>query len=924
MNTYALDLEKYEALARRAAAEGCVLLENKNHALPLRDGDKVSVFGRSAFRYYKSGLGSGGLVNTRYVTGILDGLEAYSQIQLDERLLEIYRDWIAENPYDEGQGWGKVPWSQKEMPVTEEMVQIARESDAALVVIGRTAGEDQDNTAAPGSYLLTETEEELIAKVCAACSRTIVVLNVGNIIDMKWVEKYHPQAVLCVWQGGQEGGNGAADVLTGRVNPSGRLTDTIAGDISDYPCEGHFGDPVKNIYAEDIYVGYRYFETFAPEKVLYPFGYGLSYTSFETEAKLAGEEGEVLRVEALVKNTGETAGREVVQVYAAAPQGKLGQPARRLIGFAKTGEIAPGNTERVCVEIPKKLLASYDDSGVTGHKSCYVLEEGVYRIYVGANVRDARQAGSFEQEFTVTEQLEEICAPVQAFSRMHPAADGKGGFVPAWEPAPLAAADMRRRLEENRDPEIAFTGDQGYKLADVLDGKVTMDTFVAQLTDEDLICLFRGEGMCSPKVTPGTASAFGGLTERLEYFGIPAACCADGPSGIRMDCGTKAFSLPNGTAIGCTFDEQLAEELYRMTGRELRLNKIDTLLGPGMNIHRSPLNGRNFEYISEDPLVTGKIAAAQLRGLDTSGIAGTVKHYCANNQEYNRRFAEAVVSERALREIYLKGFEIAVKEGHARSVMTTYGPVNGLWTAGNYDLCTTVLRKEWGFEGIVMTDWWAEANYPGRTSEQTAKAPMAAAQNDLYMCVSDSAANPEKDDMLAKLEEGWLTRGDLQRNAKNILGFILKSPSILHKTGRIAPEELREMEKKGDNEILPSDIVVYAAEEGAQTLVIDGANLHPSAGNSDIFGISLGEMGDYEVKITARSQLNALAQLPVSVYFDNALKMTISFHGSEGASIKEVRDLGDIFGSNHYIKLYYGADGLEIERIEFRKKEKMK
>lgn len=918
MNSYALDLDKYAEIARRAAADGCVLLENEGNALPLRTGDQVAVFGRSAFRYYKSGLGSGGLVNTRYVTGILDGLQSDKTITVNERLMQIYRDWITENPYDEGEGWGKVPWSQKEMPVTDEMIQIARESDAALVVIGRTAGEDQDNSAAEGSYLLTDTEEELIAKVCSSCSRTIVILNVGNIIDMKWVQKYHPQAVLYVWQGGQEGGNGAADVILGRVNPSGRLTDTIAEDISDYPCEGHFGDPVKNIYAEDIYVGYRYFQTFAPEKVLYPFGYGLSYTDFEIRSKLQQTENSIL-IKVQVRNIGDTAGREVVQIYAQSPQGKLGKPLRSLIGFAKTDMILPGEEKSLDMEIPMNRLASYDDSGVTGYKSCYVLEEGVYRIYTGANVRDAIETGSFTQPFTVIEQLEEICAPQEPFERMHPV-QNTDSLIPSWEPAPSATEDMRSRLENNRGREIPFTGDQGYRLSDVLDGKVTMDAFVAQLTDEDLICLFRGEGMCSPKVTPGTAAAFGGLTERLKSFGIPAACCADGPSGIRMDCGTKAFSLPNGTALGCTFDEKLNEELFGMTGRELRLNKIDTLLGPGMNIHRSPLNGRNFEYISEDPLVTGRIAAAQLRGLNASGTTGTVKHYCANNQEYSRRFAEAVVSERALREIYLKGFEIAVKEGNARSVMTTYGPVNGLWTAGNYDLCTTVLRKEWGFDGIVMTDWWAEANYRGKASEKTAKAPMAAAQNDLYMCVSDSEGNPEDDDMQEKLQEGWLTRFDLQRNAKNILGFILKSPAILHETGRIAPEELREMEKKGDNEINPSDMEVYSAEGEGASLVIDGANLHPAAGRSDLFGICLGDMGAYEIRITAKSGLNPLAQLPVSVYFDNVLKMTISFNGSDGRCVEEVRDFGEIFGRNHYIKLFYGADGLKIEQIEFRKK----
>ena len=286
MNDYKLDLEKYATLARQAAAEGCVLLENEKQALPLREGESVAVFGRMAFHYYKSGLGSGGLVNTRYVVGILDALKECKEIQLDEKLLGIYANWIKENPYDEGQGWGRVPWSQKEMEVTEEMLDCARSNDVSLVIIGRTAGEDQDNNTNLGSYCLTETEEDLICRVCEVSKCTVVVLNVGNIIDMSWVEKYHPQAVLYAWQGGQEGGNGVADVLTGKVCACGKLTDTIAERIEYYPSTENFGDPYKNYYKEDIYVGYRYFETFAKDKVLYPFGYGLSYTNFETKAEI--------------------------------------------------------------------------------------------------------------------------------------------------------------------------------------------------------------------------------------------------------------------------------------------------------------------------------------------------------------------------------------------------------------------------------------------------------------------------------------------------------------------------------------------------------------------------------------------------------------------------------------------------------------
>ena len=265
---FTLDYDQYAALARQTAAEGCVLLKNEKEALPIRKGETVSVFGRIAFTYYKSGTGSGGMVNAPYVTNILDSLKECKDISVNEELEAVYQDWIRENPFDMGEGWAQEPWSQKEMPVSEALAQkAAASSDLAVVVLGRTAGEDMDNSAEPGSYLLTAEEEALIKTVCSAFKRTAVVLNVGNIIDMKWVDRYQPQAVLYVWQGGQEGGHAAADILTGAVNPCGKLSDTIAADISDYPSTDNFGDAVCNVYAEDIYVGYRYFETFAKEKV---------------------------------------------------------------------------------------------------------------------------------------------------------------------------------------------------------------------------------------------------------------------------------------------------------------------------------------------------------------------------------------------------------------------------------------------------------------------------------------------------------------------------------------------------------------------------------------------------------------------------------------------------------------------------------
>lgn len=915
MNSYKLDLEKYAALARQTAAEGCVLLENEEQVLPLREGERVAVFGRMAFHYYKSGLGSGGLVNTRYVVGILDALKECETVHLDEKLMGIYEDWIQENPYDEGQGWGRVPWCQKEMEVTEEMLDCARDNDVSLIIIGRTAGEDQDNKAEAGSYCLTEAEEDMIRRVCEVSRRTVVLLNVGNVIDMSWVKKYHPQAVLYVWQGGQEGGSGVADVLTGKVCACGKLTDTIAERIEDYPSTENFGDPFKNYYKEDIYVGYRYFETFARDKVLYPFGYGLSYTDFETKAEIMKNTEDELSVAATVTNTGDVKGKEVVQVYVKVPQGKLGNPARKLIGFAKTGELNPGEKEEVVIVVPKYDMASYDDSGVTGHKSCYVLEEGTYEIFVGSDVRSAKAVGTYEEEFRVLEQLQEAYAPVEKFRRVKAVLMPDSTYQAVTEEVPVRTVDPQKRRKEKMPETLEYTGDKGYKLVDVLDKKVSLEEFVAQIGEKDLIAMFRGEGMCSPKVTAGTAAAFGGITDSLKELGVPVGCCADGPSGIRMDCGTKAFSLPNGTLLGCTFNTELVGNLYEMTGKELRLNKIDSLLGPGMNIHRNPLNGRNFEYISEDPLLTGRICAAQVKAMARSGIGSTIKHFCGNNQEVGRSTSDSVMSERCLREIYLKGFEIAVKEGGARSVMTTYGSVNGLWTAGSYDLCTTILRNEWGFDGIVMTDWWAKANYEGHQAEVPVKAPMVAAQNDIYMVVNDAKVNPEKDDVEEMLHAGKLTVGELQRNAENILGFLLKSPSILLLTGRICEEELEAMNTKEEDDVDAGNLVNLISDPDTQEIVIDGSLLHPVKGNADVLAVSRCYEGDFEMKFVLKSDLGELAQLPVSVFLDNIHKMTVSVQGTNGKWVEETRILNMGFGHNHYIKLYYGADNLEIKEI---------
>ncbi len=907
-----LDLEKYAQVARQAAAEGCVLLKNDNKALPLRKGDKVAVFGRCALHYYKSGLGSGGLVNTRYVVSILDALKECQDITIENTLLQIYEEWSKENPIDEGCGWGTVPWSQAEMPLNDEIVQAAGAADVALVIVGRTAGEDQDNENKEGSYLLTEIEKDMIARVSKAFERTVVLLNVGNIIDMNWVQEYNPAAVMYVWQGGQEGGNGVLDVLTGAVNPCGRLTDTIAYGIDDYPSTKNFGDQYKNYYQEDIYVGYRYFETFAKEKVMYPFGFGLSYTNFMVDASLKEVSEDKISVSVKVTNTGEVAGKEVVQVYVQAPQGLLGKATRVLAGFAKTKLLQPQQTAEFVIDCPKSYFASYDEEGLTQNKSCYVLEAGEYQVYVGADVRNAECCGKWQQDLHVIEQLQEVCAPVEVFERLKAVELADGSFQETMTQVPLRTVNPVDRINHFREQDIPYTGDRGYVLGDVFDGNITMDEFVAQLSDEDLICFFRGEGMCSPKVTPGTAGAFGGLTKELRDFGIPAICCADGPSGIRMDCGTKAFSIPNGTALGCSFNLELVQELFVYMGKELRKNKVDTLLGPGINIHRNPLNGRNFEYISEDPLLTGKMGAVQLLGMHESGVTGTIKHFAANNQEHYRTTVEAAMSERALREIYLKGYEISVKEGNARSIMTTYGPINGIWTAGNFDLCTMILRKEWGYTGIVMTDWWANANWNGEAAVNTNRAPMVRAQNDIYMCCADTKADMEVDNVKEKLQSGEITRYELQRNAKNILKFIMESPAMLRELGRLEEEDAVDLEEDNNS---AANIEYYEVDSTSGKLVIPKEKIQFVEGEYQ-FGLILPADGNYTFSLEVQSDLSELAQLPVTLYMDNLYRNTFSFRGTGGKCVDAIEDLGEVKGKNHFVKLVKQGKGLEINKIE--------
>lgn len=712
-NLRGVPVEGFADKSREAAVEGIVLLKNENNTLPLTEQDKVSVFGRPMIEYYRSGTGSGGAVNVEYTTNILDGFEN-SNLNFNKTIVEDYKEWLKDHPFDNGGGgWACEPWFQKDMEITADYAKKQAEStNKAVYIIGRTAGEDKDNANWVGSYLLTNEEKENLKNITEAFEDVCVVLNVSNIIDLKWIDeeqfKGHIKSVIIVWQGGMEGGNAVADALSGKATPSGKLPDTVAYDIEDYPANDNFGNELTNLYKEDIYVGYRYFETFAPEKVQFEFGFGLSYTTFDIEIVSADADDEKITLEVKVTNTGDKfSGKEVVQVYYEAPQGTLGQPARQLCAYEKTENLAPGQSQTLKIAFNINGIASYDDSGVTGNKSCYVLEAGDYNFYVGNSVKNNKLAYTYKvEELKVTEQLSEAACPNnENLTLMKPGKRREDGtyeitYVPSQKPT----VDMAKRIEDNLPKDMKITGDVGITLQDVKAGKNTIEEFVAQLTVAELAQIVRGEGMSNPRVTTGTASAFGGLSDTLFAYGIPAACCADGPSGLRME--GKATQLPIGTALSASWNPKLVRELYTMEGQELYGNQVDTLLGPGVNIHRHPLNGRNFEYYSEDPLVAGLTGGNEALGVQSNkGVGVTFKHFAGNDQENSRNSQNDVVSERAFREIYLKQFETAVKMSNPMGMMSTYGIVNSVPTANDYELLENILRTEWGFEGIVMTDW---------------------------------------------------------------------------------------------------------------------------------------------------------------------------------------------------------------------------
>lgn len=758
---------KMKDLCRKAIAEGCVLLKNDG-ILPIGN-KKISLFGRCQINTFYVGYGSGGDVKPPYQVSILEGL-INCKANLNNDLIEKYLSWTKNNIPDEGT-WGNWPLCFKEMELNEEIVKdTSLNSDLAVVIIGRSAGEDRDIKPIEGSWYLNKEEKEMLYNVRKEFDKVCVIINSGSIMDVSEIMEFNPNAILLVWQGGQETGNGVADVLIGNVSPSGKLTDTLAK-IEDYPSTNYFGSSEFNEYTEDIYVGYRYFNTFKKDKIIYPFGYGLTYSKFEYSLINISKTNTKFDLKINVKNIGNYTAKEVLQVYLSKPQGQLGNPSVELVSYYKTIELKPLETECIDITFDIANFASYDDLGLVFDKNSFVLEKGEYKLFIGFNSLDLTQVYSFNlEENLLVRRTQEACAPVKSFKRMI----NKNGIEFSY--VPLRSVDIKNRIIKYI-PQNNVTNEKYYNFDQVRNGEISLDEFVNSLDFEELEALTRGSlyAMDSPLGPDGNAGTFGASNEKLFKRGIKAISTNDGPSGVRLL--ATSTQLPNGVLIASTFNDELIEDITYELGKEVSIRNSNVILAPGLNIHRNPLCGRNFEYFSEDPYLSGMIAAAYVRGVQKANVSACPKHFACNNQEFHRHINDSRLSERALREIYLKGFELCIKSSNPSVIMTSYNKINGEFAFYNHDLVRIILREEMNYSGLVITDWWMQDDESKIFEDLKKQAYRIRATVDVYMPGSGGTRdNPGvSDNTLAySYEKKAISLAEIRYCAKNVLNLCLK------------------------------------------------------------------------------------------------------------------------------------------------------
>ena len=823
-------------LSKEAAEEGMVLLENENQALPLAQGSKAALFGTGSYGTIKGGTGSGDVYN-RYTISVYDALTStynISNMAWWGEYLKTFEEKKAQAAeekkdndyvkYTQGRFGGADSFLAIDQALTQSDMDKAKAGGVttAFYTVSRVSGEGADRTIGKGDYELSEVEYNNIKLIAKNFDKCVVLLNVGGVVDTKFFSEIEGvDGLVLMSQAGMEGGNALADILTGKTTPSGKLTDTWAKNYSDYPAAttigDNDGDNKQEDYKEGIYVGYRYFDTFNITPA-YEFGYGKSYTSFDVEPLTVAADENNVSVTVNVTNTGDTySGKEVVEVYFSAPDGSIEKPYQELAGFAKTDNLAPGESQKLTVTYKTTEMSSYDEA-----KAAYVMEDGDYIVRVGDSSRNTKVAGVLTlDKDVVTEQLsnqltldknwkdlsktgktpysyKDEAAQIKAAARIAlPSAkiktENNASKIDEKKVTTYLTADAAKdyKAAENEVIETVDAVPANTKLIDVYDGKVSMESFVASLDDTQLANLANGiSGASTSGDTWGadanSVTGAAGETSQLYFnsLGIPNTVEADGPAGIRVTAETTdkdgnavynyCTAFPIGTLLAQTWNTDLVNRVGKAIGEEMVEIGVTLWLAPGMNIHRDPLCGRNFEYYSEDPALTGYVGSAITAGVQSNkGVGVTIKHYITNNQETNRSAVNTSVSEHTLREIYLKGFEMVVKSAQPMAIMSSYNKVNGTYACENFDLLTSVPRGEWGFDGMVMTDWGAG----NRAGVDT----MMHAGNDLVM------PGRTQDRMIAALQgnpvgttadpnlDKTLVRGDIQKCVSRVLTMIMRS-----------------------------------------------------------------------------------------------------------------------------------------------------
>lgn len=792
--------------------------------LPLKEKKEIAFFGRTQIGTLYSGNGSGG-ANVAGCGTILEECENCG-IRPEPLLKGFYEYKINEERVTEEDefDWTKVsemvnsgimyeifgkyraPLDEYEVPGTL-IDQAAEKTDTALIVIGRNSGGEECDRHLSEDYYLTNSEESLLKEVCSHFTNVVAVLNVNGLIDLSWVRKYaNIKSLLFIGIPGEEGASALAGILTGETNPSGKLAVTIAEHYEDYPSADHFSwdkehlenvldyesyglsseengstgfskSPVS-VYWEDIYTGYRYFDTFG-KPVLYPFGYGLSYTEFAISDASAEKQNGGIMVTANVKNIGEISGKEVIQVYLSKvnPAEGVERPYQELKGFEKTADLAPGEKEKVKIWIPWRELAVYDEG-----RAAWVIESGDYLLKMGNSSRDTSLVGMVRLGDTVlTEQcanrmiilecnrdkLSFLTQKDYAGCHLEDRCEKKpdGGVtgmavISVTEEDILAGGESRQAEKETQQnlPELSIE-----ELASLCVGYGPGTPFAAVGDRSDPSAIFDGEG--KPITTNNHPTGYPGyVSPAIEEKGIKSIFYKDGPAGI------GGIAWPTEMLIACSFDRKLWQMFGDAVGKECEDQQVNVWLAPAVNLHRNPLCGRNFEYFSEDPYLTGVCACEITKGVQNGRpVIVCPKHFAANEQETFRRgnagkkvdAVDSILTERSARELYLKPFEMLVREAHIACIMTSFNKINGVFAGGSKDLCTRILREEWGFDGAVVTDW-------GDMDIVVDGADAVAAGNDIVM----PGGPPVIRQILKGYEEGRVTREEMETAAGHLLCMI--------------------------------------------------------------------------------------------------------------------------------------------------------